>query len=86
LGYSTFKNLYSPDNIHPSPHGTWLQCCLLYCTMIGEAPPIYNATWWDAARYLEERDSEDEPHIAIPFPTDAEAEDLRQVAIAMCDL
>jgi hypothetical protein len=85
LGESMFDMLYSPDNIHPTPHGTWLQCCLLYCTMIAEKPPQYNSTWWSTARYLEGRDDESIDQY-IPFPTDAEAEDLRQIAIDMCDL
>jgi hypothetical protein len=86
LGEDMFDMLYSPDNFHPSPHGTWLQCCLLYCTMIGEEPPAYNATWWDTARFLEERDDGSNPTVAIPFPTNAEAEDLRSVAVSMCNL
>jgi hypothetical protein len=86
LGEDMFDMLYSPDNIHPSPHGTWLQCCLLYCMMIGEEPPTYEAAWWYSARFVEERDRVSNPFIVIPFPTDAEAEDLRQVAIGMCNL
>jgi hypothetical protein len=28
-----WEKLYSWDNFHPSPHGTWLQACILYCTI-----------------------------------------------------
>jgi hypothetical protein len=72
-----FDKLYSWDDFHPSLHGTWLQCCVLYCTMIEEAPPLYDGSWWETARFME-----DPP---LPLPTDEEAEELRQVAIDVCD-
>jgi len=28
-------SLYANDDFHPSPHGTWLQACLLYCIVTG---------------------------------------------------
>ena len=71
-----FTKLYSYDDLHPSPHGTWLQCCVLYCTMVGNEPPTYDNSWWDTARFMV-----DPP---LPLPTDEEAEELRQVAIDVC--
>ena len=84
LGEEAFVQLFSPtDNFHHTPHGTWLQCCLLYCMMIDEEPPTYDASWWESSRYLESRDKD--PFPDIPFPTDQEAENLRLVAVAMCN-
>mmetsp|Transcript_28787 Transcript_28787/g.47944 ORF Transcript_28787/g.47944 Transcript_28787/m.47944 type:complete len:340 (-) Transcript_28787:99-1118(-) len=84
LGEEAFVQLYSPsDNFHHSPHGTWLQCCILYCMIVDEEPPVYNPTWWQVARYLESRDKQPSPD--IPFPTEKEAEDLRKLAMDVCD-
>jgi hypothetical protein len=30
-----WNKLYSWDDFHPSPHGTWLQACVIYCTCFG---------------------------------------------------
>eukprot|EP00586_Coscinodiscus_wailesii_P000252 CAMPEP_0172481212 /NCGR_PEP_ID=MMETSP1066-20121228/6891_1 /TAXON_ID=671091 /ORGANISM="Coscinodiscus wailesii, Strain CCMP2513" /LENGTH=269 /DNA_ID=CAMNT_0013243261 /DNA_START=204 /DNA_END=1013 /DNA_ORIENTATION=+ len=30
--------LYNTDGLHPSPHGTYLQGCVIYCTIYGKAP------------------------------------------------
>jgi hypothetical protein len=74
-----WEKLYSWDNFHPSPHGTWLQACVLYCTLIREAPPMYQPTWWDQSRYMQPPDQD-----PLPRPTLAEAEELRQVAWRVC--
>jgi len=38
--YELWEKLFDPwDNFHPSPTGTFLQGCVLYCTMFGTALP-----------------------------------------------
>jgi len=73
-----FDKLYSYDDFHPSLHGTWLQCCVLFCTMVEREPPCYDECWWETARFMV-----DPP---LPLPTEEEAEELRQVAIEVCNL
>ena len=73
-----WEALYSWDDFHPSPHGTWLQACLIYLALTGNAPPPYNALWWDNCRYMQPPDQK-----PLPLPTLQEAEDLRQVAIGI---
>jgi hypothetical protein len=36
-----FRQLYNDDNVHPSPHGTWLQACLLVAMATRRAPPVW---------------------------------------------
>jgi hypothetical protein len=75
---SFWEKLYAPDDLHPSPHGTYLQASVLYCTITGEHPPsVYHMSWWSTARFL------DPP---MEFPSDEEAEFLREVAGIMCGL
>lgn len=69
------------DDFHPSPHGTWLEACVLYCTITQQAPPTYNASWWNACRRMQP------PHQqAMPLPNALEAEELRQVACRVCNV
>ena len=75
---SLWKKLYSWDDFHPSPHGTWLQACVLYCTMTEHDPPHYNAAWWDSCRRMQPPDQ-----AALPLPTEQEAEQLRQAAMSV---
>lgn len=72
-----YNMLYAPDHHHPSPHGTWMEACVVYCTMLGEMPPRYNESWWKQARYCVK---------GVSFPTDDEAEQIRQVAGYICQL
>jgi fumarate reductase subunit D len=72
-----YNMLYAPDHHHPSPHGTWMEACVVYCTMFGEMPPRYNVSWWKKARYCVE---------GLSFPTDGEAEQIRQVSGYVCQL
>eukprot|EP00980_Cylindrotheca_fusiformis_P008533 scaffold1807_cov140-Cylindrotheca_fusiformis.AAC.25 len=74
---SEWEKLYAPDDFHPSPHGSYLQASMIYCTITGEYPPIYNQSWWSSARYL------DPP---MDFPSREEAEFLREIAGIMCGL
>ena len=67
------------DHVHHSPHGTWLQACVLFCSLTHQAPPQYQAKWWDKARYMQP--STQEP---MPLPSGEEAETLRQIANKIC--
>jgi hypothetical protein len=70
-----WKSLYSWDHFHPSPHGTWLEACVIYCTIFGKAPPRYSAEWWQYSRYMQPPDEE-----PLPRPTEEEAKELRRIA------
>lgn len=70
-----WKLLYSWDHFHPSPYGTWLQACVIFCVCFGRRPPNYNAQWWERSRYMQ---PPDEP--PLPRPTDEEAQQLLLIA------
>lgn len=77
-----WETLYAPDDFHPSPHGTYLEACLLYCTITDQVPPDYQVYWWSRARYMQ-------PHNVRPpmaLPTKEEADYLRSVAIQVCNI
>jgi hypothetical protein len=74
-----WSKLYAHDDLHPSPHGTWLEACVVYCTMLEEYPPDYDVSWWNTARYMQPPDEE-----PLPLPTNDEADLLRQVAWMVC--
>jgi hypothetical protein len=80
---SLWNKLYSWDHFHPSPHGTWLQACVLYLTMYPsnnvDTIPSYNASWWDRSRVMQPADEG-----PLPRPTAQEAEELRRVAGLVC--
>jgi hypothetical protein len=80
-----FSKLYSWDDFHPSPYGTWLQGCILYLTILGEGNdiPTYDPTWWNQSRYIMPGPDGDS-YYEVFFPTTAEAELLRQIAIRIC--
>jgi hypothetical protein len=76
-GKEKWLQLYAPDHFHPSPHGTYLAACVLYCTINGhdDTPPTYNKKWWNTSRI------HDPP---MPYPTNEEAEMLKTAAIETC--
>mmetsp|Transcript_2041 Transcript_2041/g.5644 ORF Transcript_2041/g.5644 Transcript_2041/m.5644 type:complete len:262 (-) Transcript_2041:1679-2464(-) len=76
-----WEQLYSWDDFHPSPLGTWLEACCLHLTIHNgdRPPPRYNPSWWDDARRMQPP----EQH-AMPLPTPEQAETLRQVAMKVC--
>jgi hypothetical protein len=78
-----WEKLYSWDDFHPSPHGTWLEACVIYCTVTGEAPPAYTDldSWWNQARYLQPPSQE-----PMPRPTVGEANELRLLACQICQV
>ena len=73
---SLSDKLFHTDDFHPSPLGTWLQCCVLYCIIAGGLPPRYDASWWETSRHMPDD---------YVLPTEEEAEEIRQVVIDMCD-
>lgn len=93
-----WHKLYHRDDFHPSPHGTWLQACVLFCTMrLSCFPPLDDEDGREeeaAAAILPpayrpewwERSRvmqpADEP--PLPRPTAAEARELRRVACLVC--
>jgi hypothetical protein len=78
-----WEKLYSHDDFHPSPYGTWLQACVIFCTCFRDSqepvPPIYNSEWWEVSRIMQPRNEE-----PLPRPTEEEAMELRAVACAIC--
>ena len=78
-----WEKLYSHDDFHPSPHGTWLEACVIFCTCFPDSqelvPPIYNSTWWESSRIMQPSDE-----APLPRPTEEEAMELRAVACAIC--
>ncbi|KAL3934449.1 MAG: hypothetical protein SGBAC_009838 [Bacillariaceae sp.] len=78
----SWEALYAPDDFHPSPHGTYLEACLLYCTITGQEPPDYQVGWWSTARYMQP------PTVQppMPLPTEEEANYLRRVASHLCKI
>ncbi|KAL3795499.1 hypothetical protein ACHAWO_003299 [Cyclotella atomus] len=65
------------DNFHPSPKGTFLQGCVLFCTMLGSPPPLpYNereiASLWKDARMMNPV-NRTKGYEIMPFPTVEEA-------------
>lgn len=70
-----WKKLYSWDDFHPSPYGTWLQACVLFGTMFHVPPPPYDPQWWEQCRYMNPPDEK-----PLPLPTDEEAQRLWYVA------
>lgn len=74
-----WRTLFNTDNFHPSPHGSWLQACVLYCTMLREAPPVFQSDFFARARFMQSFDVE-----SLPLPSMEEAEELRMVACSVC--
>jgi hypothetical protein len=70
-----WKKLYSWDDFHPSPYGTWLQACVIFGTMFHIPPPPYDPQWWELCRYMNPPDEK-----PLPLPTDEEAYRLWYVA------
>jgi len=78
------STLFHVDRIHPSPHGTFLQGCVVYCTLYGLLPPKTTAigkleTLFDGARRMQPS-----RHRRLPLPTREEASYLYHVAERVC--
>jgi hypothetical protein len=77
--HELWVKLYARDDFHPSPHGTLLEASVVYCTIVGEVPPVYDALWWETARYMQPPETE-----PLPLPTSEEAAILQDVAWSAC--
>jgi hypothetical protein len=73
--HNLWEKLFSWDDFHPSPHGTWLEACCIYCAVVNEPPPTLDSQWWEFARRMQP--SIERP---MPLPTVQESEELRRVA------
>lgn len=95
-----WERLYHWDDFHPSPSGTWLQACVLYCTIMKhhhkEKEKIIldaSSSSWPAAVPLPpsynaawwER-SRYRPPDPLPNPTKEQAAKLRKVACHVCNV
>jgi hypothetical protein len=80
-GDAVWAKLYARDDFHPGPLGTYLEASVLYCIIVGEAPPKYDISWWKTARYMQP--AEEEP---LPLPTTQEAEMLWDAACHVCQI
>lgn len=78
--------LYNDDDVHPSPHCTWLQACLLVAVSTARSPPSWDSNirqqWKDHARHW----SSFPDGKKLPVPDDSEAQLLRQVACQFADV
>jgi hypothetical protein len=70
-----WNKLFYTDDFHPSPHGTYLQACVLYCVIVNEAPPMYDPAIWNKCRYMQRVNKQ-----SLPLPTLEEAAVLREYA------
>jgi len=59
-----WTDLYQRDNVHPSPHATWLQACLIVCKATGRAPPVWDlgleTEWRQRARKWHSKPRDDD--------------------------
>uniref|UniRef100_A0A7S2HM73 Uncharacterized protein n=1 Tax=Helicotheca tamesis TaxID=374047 RepID=A0A7S2HM73_9STRA len=83
-----WEKLFCNDDFHPSPHGTYLQCCVLHWTLFGYAPDRDLALpsngdlgerIWGNARVMQPG-----ARYHLPLPTAEEANYLFEVAAAVC--
>lgn len=85
-----WSKLYSWDNFHPSPHGTWLQACVLFGVMTKRPVPVEtcgpllrdmsSTSWWHSWSRRMQPPEEG----ALPLPTFEEALELVRVASLVC--
>lgn len=79
--FSLWQKLFHIDQIHASPHGTFLQGCVVHYTIFGRLPSRHVAlrndmsALWDHARRMQPR-----KHRRLPMPTREEAEYLYHIA------
>lgn len=79
--YDLWQKLFHIDQIHASPHGTFLQGCVVHHTIFGRLPSRQVAlrndmsALWDNARRMQPR-----KHRRLPMPTREEAEYLYHIA------
>lgn len=81
-----WEGLFDPhDHFHPSPSGTFLQGCVLHCTMFGTPPPLPR-TEADIARLWRDARAMHHPKTGgnRPLPSVDDAEYLWDVARNIC--
>jgi len=85
-----WRRLFHVDNFHPSPHGTYLQGCVLHWTLFGCGPDIASENYgngslssvdhlWSDARLMQHPNE-----YPLQLPTMDEARYLAKVAEAVC--
>ena len=82
-----WERLFHVDDFHPSPHGTFLQACVLHWTLFGCGPGIVGdgngasriEHLWSDARLMQPPN--DDP---LPLPTMEEARYLAKIAEDVC--
>ena len=83
--HDLWERLFDPsDHFHPSLLGTFLQGCVLHCTMFNSPPPLPQtdediANLWSDARYIKMGKNR-------PFPSVEEAAYLLNVARIVCGI
>mmetsp|Transcript_22095 Transcript_22095/g.44305 ORF Transcript_22095/g.44305 Transcript_22095/m.44305 type:complete len:352 (+) Transcript_22095:53-1108(+) len=76
-----WERLFYRDGFHPSPHGTYLEACVVYRTAMDEMPPrLLEDTWWLDARVMQP--AGEEPMV---LPTEEEAEVLWEAVRHVCE-
>jgi len=79
-----WSKLFYVDDLHPSPHGSFLEACVLHWTITGRGPPVRILddvpSLWSRARYMQR------PAFTCPLPTKDEAEYLMGVAARLFSL
>jgi len=76
-----WEKLFYRDGFHPSPHGTYLEACVLFRTAMGEMPPFsLDDAWWLDARVMQPAGEE-----PMARPTAEEAEVLWEAARKVCE-
>jgi hypothetical protein len=74
---SFWQSLFGEDKYHPSPHGTYLAACVIYCTIYNHLPSAstrYAASVFSRSRGMQ---ISGDPQ---PLPTEEEAIYLRYIA------
>lgn len=69
-----YEKLFHTDDYHASPYGTYLQACVLHCTIFLTPPPLALpnniSTLWNNARFMQKLDDGEEPN-ELPSYDDA---------------
>lgn len=81
-------SMYANDDFHPSPHGTLLEACILYCVITGQKFALFDTAenesmegWWERARYMQPLTYPNgDPQEPLPLPTRTEAIYLNDIA------